>query len=233
MKKLINITLAASLAALAAQASVITTNNVFHEAYTTDGNNDGTGDGANNGDYNYQYAGVMGGTGTEVRISFFNIDLPTNDGVNNLTSSADISNATLRIYYSGKHANVDSDLSLYYETKSSMTTVAADMYSTAWTDTGLGITTSDATGQYYEFDVTSFVKASYDDVDSIASFRFETDSVTSYGTQPAWYRLGGTDDDPASPGVPELVLTTVPEPSSFALLAGCIALTSIMIRRRR
>ena len=233
MKKLINITLAASLAALAAQASEITTNNVFHEAYTTDGNNDGTGDGANNGDYNYQYAGVMGSTGTEVRISFFNIDLPTNDGVNTLTSGANISNATLRIYYSGKHANVDSDLSLYYETKSSITTVAADMYSTAWTDTGLGITTSDATGQYYEFDVTSFVKASYDDANSIASFRFETDSVTSYGTQPAWYRLGGTDDDPASPGVPELVLTTVPEPSSFALLAGCFALTSIMIRRRR
>ena len=236
MKTLINITLAASLAALAAQAAQaaeITTLSSFSEAYTGDSDNDGSGDGANNSAFNFAYAGVMGPTGTEVRKSFFNIDLPTNDGVNNLTSSADISNATLRIYYSGKHANVDSDLSLYYETKSSMTTVAADMYSTAWTDTGLGITTSDATGQYYEFDVTSFVKASYDDVDSIASFRFETDSVTSYGTQPAWYRLGGTDDDPASPGVPELVLTTVPEPSSFALLAGCFALTSIMIRRRR
>ena len=239
MKTLINITLVASLAALTAQASVTTTNNVFNESYAKDAGTagvlDGVGDSANNSAFNFAYAGVMGGSGTDVRKSFFNIDLPTSDGVNTLTSSANISNATLRIYYSGKHSNVNSDLSLYYETKSSITTVAADMYSTAWTDTGLGITTNDATGQYYELDVTSFVKASYDDVDSIASFRFETDSVTSYGTQPAWYRLGGTrtTGGSVSPGVPELVLTTVPEPSSFALLAGCFALTSIMVRRRR
>lgn len=31
----------------------------------------------------------------------------------------------------------------------------------------------------------------------------------------------------------QITLTVVPEPSSFALLAGCFALTSIMVRRRR
>ena len=205
MKTLINITLAASLAALAAQAAQaaeITTLSSFSEAYTSDSDNDGSGDGANNSAFDFAYAGVMGPTGTEVRKSFFNIDLPTNDGVNNLTSSADISNATLRIYYSGKHANVDSDLSLYYETKSSMTTVAADMYSTDWTDTGLGITTSDATGQYYEFDVTSFVKASYDDANSIASFRFETDSVSFYGTRSCMVSIGRHRRRPRQPRRP-------------------------------
>ena len=103
------------------------------------------------------------------------------------------------------------------------------MFITPYVDTGLGITQGSASGQYYEFDVTSYVQSTYDDANSIASFRFEVDGAIVLGSGAAVYKLWGA----GSTETPELVLTTVPEPSSFALLAGCIALTSIMIRRRR
>ena len=231
MKKLINITLAASLAAFTAQAAEITTHSLT-DSYTQDnnvaGSGDGTADGANNTPSFEQYIGAAGG-GAEERKAFFNIDLPTSDGVNALTSSANITAATLRIYYNGDNGTPTDDLSLFYATKSSISTVAADMFITPYADTGLGITQGSASGQYYEFDVTSFVQSTYDDANSIASFRFEVDGAIVLGDGAAVYKLWGA----ASTETPELVLTTVPEPSSFALLAGCFALTSIMVRRRR
>lgn len=44
---------------------------------------------------------------------------------------------------------------------------------------------------------------------------------------------GSTDNAAAHITVAALTLTAVPEPSAFALLAGCLALASVMVRRRR
>tara|TARA_B110000196_G_C20863257_1_gene528387 strand:- start:16 stop:714 length:699 start_codon:yes stop_codon:yes gene_type:complete len=232
MKTLINITLVASLAALTAQAAETTTHSLT-DSYTQDNNVAGSGDGAANGVNNTasfeQYIGAAGG-GAQERKAFFNIDLPTSDGVNALTSSANITDATLRIYYNGDNGTPTGDLSLFHATKSSINTVVDDMFITPYADTGLGITQGSTSGQYRVFDVTSFVQSTYDDANSIASFRFEVDGAITLGAGAAHvYKLWGG----ASTETPELVLTTVPEPSSFALLAGCFALTSIMVRRRR
>ena len=231
MKKLINITLAASLAAFTAQAAEITTHSLT-DSYTQDNNVAGSGDGVADGALNTssfeQYIGAAAG-GSQERKAFFNIDLPTTDGVNALTSSANITDATLRIYYNGDNGTPTGDLSLFHATKSSITTVPGDMFITPYVDTGLGITQGSASGQYYEFDVTSYVQSTYDDANSIASFRFEVDGAIVLGSGAAVYKLWGA----GSTETPELVLTTVPEPSSFALLAGCFGLASIMVRRRR
>ena len=230
MKTLINITLVASLSALTAQAAEIT--HSLTDSYTQDNNVAGSGDGVANGVNNTgsveQYIGAAGG-GAQERKAFFNIDLPTTDGVNVLTSSANITDATLRIYYGGDNGTPTGDLSLFHATKSSINTVVDDMFITPYADTGLGITQGSTSGQYRVFDVTSFVQSTYDDANSIASFRFEVDGTIVLGDGAAVYKLWGA----GSTQTPELVLTTVPEPSSFALLAGCFALTSIMVRRRR
>ena len=218
------------LVAVGAQASVITTHSLT-DSYTQDndtgsGSGDGTADGANNASGYEQYIGAAAG-GTQERKAFFNIDLPTTDGVNALSSSTDISTATLRVYYGGDNGTPTDDLSLFYATKSSINTVADDMFITPYADTGLGITQGSTSGQYYEFDVTSYVKSAYDDANSIASFRFEVDGAIVLGSGAAVYKLWGA----GSTETPELVLETIPEPATLGLV---VAFSSgiIFIRRR-
>ena len=219
------------LVAVGAQAAVITTHPLF-DSYTQDnnvaGSGDGVADGANNADSFEQYIGAAAG-GAEERKAFFNIDLPTTDGVNALSSSTDISTATLRVYYGGDNGTPTDDLSLFYATKSSITTVPADMYSTAYADTGLEITQGATSGQYYEFDVTSYVKSAYDDANGIASFRFEVDGDITLGAGAAVYKLRGASSQEGM--YPELVLETIPEPATLGLV---VAFSSgiIFIRRR-
>ena len=240
MKTLINITLVASLAALTAQAAETTTTTLsLTDGYAYDlvtGDPlawDGVGNGANyraNNGWTVDYIGSAGGS--QLRRSFFNTTLPTDDGVNTLSSSADISNATLKVWYQGTNV-VTEGLSIFYDTRSA-TPFAAGMYSSDWTDTGIDIANGAAAG-YYEFDVTALIQGSYDEVaNNIASFRFQVDNDTTTFTPgtPANAKVyGKAATDPLK--APVLILTTVPEPSSFALLAGCFALTSIMVRRRR
>ena len=62
-------------------------------------------------------------------------------------------------------------------------------------------------------------------------------NIVSFSADSAWRVVG--DNDSGGGGGPLIIdnfsvtADAVPEPSSFALLSGCLALTSIMLRRRR
>jgi len=202
----------------------------LHDSYTQDDNVAGTGDGVcdgvNNADAYEQYIGAAAGGGQE-RKGFFNGELPETAGGYALTSSADISNATLRVYYGGDNGTPTGDLSLFYATKSSTNNVVDDMFITPYADTGLDIAQSSASGQYYEFDVTSHIKNAYDNpTNSAASFRFEVDGTITLGAGAAVYKLRGAAS--VAGQYPELVLITTstnvvyeavpfPEPASGPL----------------
>ena len=236
MKTLINITLVASLSALSAltaQASVITTHSLT-DGYAWDSDTwnsvgDGFNDNSGNTGWDSEYIGSVGGA-KQLRRAFFDTTLPTTDGTNPLTSGDDIQTATLKVWYDGTSVAGDG-LSIFYDTVNAGRT-GADMFSTAWTDTGFGIANNAANG-YYEFDVTTLVQASYDDgANNIASFRFQVDNDTTtftQGTAEVFRVNGSASTDPLKASV--LILETIPEPATLGLIAvfgGGI----IFIRRR-
>lgn len=233
MKKLTYITLFAFLWTLSAQAD-FTLN--LTDSYTQDNNVSGSGDGVADGALNQsgyeQYIGAAAGGGQE-RKAFFNVELPSVDSQTllALTSGSNIDTATLRVYYGGDNGTPTDNLSLFYDTKGSINTVAADMFSSDYDDTGLGILQGATSGAYVEFDVTSLIQGAYNESNNIASFRFEVDGNILLGQGAAVYKLRGAGADANM--IPQLFLATVPEPSTAALLAGCFALASVMIRRRR
>ncbi len=73
-----------------------------------------------------------------------------------------------------------------------------------------------------QFDVTSIVKAATDDVGFIMKVQNPVGANNGNGTGDAYIFAASTGQ-----------LVVVPEPSSFALIAGCFGLASIMLRRRR
>ena len=96
------------------------------------------------------------------------------------------------------------------------------------TDIGTILTTNDNTT--FNINVLDFINDNYDADGAItwASFRIQSDDIgnaTAHNLQ-----LGGLAN--TTQGL-QLSLTVIPEPGTYALLAGCFALASVMIRRRR
>jgi hypothetical protein len=75
------------------------------------------------------------------------------------------------------------------------------------------------------------------------TFKLNADGSTAFSNSFFIYQIDGVSTtladerfvltEGSTGGFDTLTLTTIPEPSSFALLGGCLALTSVMLRRRR
>jgi len=164
------------------------------------------------------------------RPAFF-FEIPTG------TTSAQVSNATLRVRLDGK-VGPTTDLSIYSAALDTLgtkdATYAISMYSDAsFTDTGLGLTSAAATGIIHTFDVTSLVKAALDEdlSTTVVAFRFQMDDDTllAYGVNNNYVLIGF--DTATIENRPALTLEVIPEPATlglFSVTAGIL----LFFRRR-
>ncbi|MDQ8207317.1 PEP-CTERM sorting domain-containing protein [Coraliomargarita sp. SDUM461003] len=104
------------------------------------------------------------------------------------------------------------------ETPSSLT---ADDYENSTNLLGTIDMTGFTAGDTVEFDVTSIVKAATDDVGFIMKVQNPLGANNENGNGDVYIFTGSSGQ-----------LSVIPEPSSFALLAGCLGLASVMLRRR-
>ena len=145
-----------------------------------------------------------------------------------LTAGQSIESATLT-FRVGNVSDV-ADFSILGNLAGTGTTGTASLYEDAGytTDIGTILTTNDNTT--FNINVLDFINDNYDADGAItwASFRIQSDDIgnaTAHNLQ-----LGGLAN--TTQGL-QLSLTVIPEPGTYALLAGCFALASVMIRRRR
>ena len=229
MKTLIKVTLTAALTALASQASAATIGvntlntsgvNAF-DRYAQDSARDGTGDtlsGAAN-----TSLGFPGQIGGGDRAQLWDFDLPE------LTAGQSIESATLT-FRVGNISNV-ADFSILGNLAGTGTTGTVSLYQDTGYTTDIGTIAQTADNTTFNINVLDFINANYvaDSGITWASFRIQSDGI---GNDLANHnlQLGGLAN--TTQGL-QLSLTVIPEPGTYALLAGCFALASVMIRRRR
>lgn len=142
-------------------------------------------------------------------------------------SSPAIEAAILRIHVSDLLGELPGGLSLMHSAEDNEYQISTADYQSPYADTGLDlIVSAGGTGQYYEFDVTSFVLADQlaDGANPLAAFRLELPEAPEYGVDAAYYI-----DTKLS--APQLVITFVPEPTTSGL--ALIATLCLAIGRRR
>ena len=170
--------------------------------------------------------------GTQLRRPAFFFELPTG------YTSAQINEATLRFRLNDK-TNPTTNLSIYSAALNTLgtqnSTYAISTFSSGnFTDTGLGLATTAATGTNYTFNVTSLVKAALDEnlSTTVVAFRFQMDNDTTlaYGTQNNYLLLGFNTTTTGNR--PALTLDVIPEPAT-GLLLGAAAGAMLLMRRRR
>ena len=228
MKTLIKVTLIAALSALASQASAATIGvntlntsgvNAF-DRYSQDDDQNGTGDtlsGLQNSNL-----GFPGQLTAVDRAQLWDFLLPE------LTAGQSIEFATLT-FRVGNVNNV-ADFSILGNLAGTGTTGTASLYEDAGYTTDIGTIAQADDNTTFNINVLDFINANYvaDSGITWASFRIQSDDIgnaTKHHLQ-----LGGLAN--TTQGL-QLSLTVIPEPGTYALLAGCFALASVMIRRRR
>ena len=140
-------------------------------------------------------------------------------------------------------------------TGASLSLAGNSFFATSESQTGLGgtgnnynLTLSDAA--VFESNSTSWainantmtVNFEQADQNITPTFKLNADGSNAFSNSFFIYQINGVSTtladerfvitEGSTGGFDTLTLTTIPEPSSFALLGGCLALTSVMLRRR-
>lgn len=147
-----------------------------------------------------------------------------------------ITNVTLRLYVTGvTNGGALTNASLYWSNDSqalSTNNFSSYFQNTTFQDTGLyaALTTTTA-GTWIELDVTSYVSTDYSKGTTHYSyFRIQANGVEwNPGGGSNRYGFGNTGGSFA----PQLVITTVPEPSTAAMIMGSSAIALLFVRSRK
>lgn len=132
-----------------------------------------------------------------------------------------LESATLRFYLLANTGPPTGSLSLFHSSDDNdLDQLASDYEDTSYKDTLLDlIQPTDATGAYYEVEVTDFVRADYatDGDDVLSAFRLQMDGATFVEDGQGHGYVVTLPGAGANANRPQLILTFVPEPSSLIL----------------
>jgi len=140
-----------------------------------------------------------------------------------------VENATLRVFVEDLLGTLPEGLSVMHDVIDNDSEVLISHYEAPYVDTGLDLfVPQDGAGQYYDIDVTEFVKADYqsDGSDPWSAFRLELTNGEQFRGQTVAYIIGGSQL--------EITLRIVPEPTTatLALAALCLAISRRRISAR-
>lgn len=240
---------AIGLTALTAHAqTVFTISNAVDAEYRDgrfdDTNFDGTGDQSSVGGLDLATGGDIGAAssigqlsagGGRAREGAFWFDLPT------IPTGESLDTATFRIFLANTlndDATIGSlgPVSVFFDNSENDGSSGAAAGFGGGTDTGLDLVTNTSiTGQYYEVDVTTIVATDYatdgtgQGFGPVSYFRLAMDNAQAFSSATGdnvYVFQGGDNTSP-----PELVISTIPEPSSFALLIAGVS--GLLVLRRR
>jgi len=124
-----------------------------------------------------------------------------------------VENATLRVFVEDLLGTLPEGLSLMHDVDDNDSEVLKSHYEAPYVDTGLELfVPQDGAGQYYDIDVTEFVRADYqsDGSDPWSAFRLQLTDGEQFAGQTAAYIIGGSQL--------EITLGIVPEPSDLIML---------------
>ena len=226
--KLTSLLLLSALSCSVASAAAVGVNTINNEGvdvfdrYVNDSDRDGSGDDLSGSSFvNFQFPGKLSSTN---RVQLWDFLLPE------LTIGQSIESATLT-FRVGNVSNV-ADFSMLGNLSGTGTTGTASLYEDVGYTTDIGTILQGDDATTFNLDVLDFINANYTaDADTgitWASFRTQSDDIGNAADHNL--QLGGLGN--ATQGL-QLSLNVIPEPGTYALLAGCFALASVLIRRRR